>query len=341
MPAVTDRTSFKEYCLRRLGFPTIKINVDDDQVEDRIDDALQFYQDYHFDGVQKVYYVKLLTSSMLGTNTDVNLASHFSQNNMIVGATSGAVATVTTYASNTHSLNISVTVGAGYADFIVGEPLNYYDANGVSHSTGASVTWYQLGDIDARYINMDPSVTRDAQGNPIEIIGVTRIFPIQDSQASINMFDLRYQLRLNELYDFTSASYINYTLTMQHLRSLEIMFTGEVPIRFARHQRKLFIDWAWGYSEAPAGQPVVVECYAVINPDVYYAVWNDRWLKEYATCLIKRQWGENLKKFGGITLPGGVTLNGKDLWDEADKEIEILETQMQEDYELPAEWYMN
>jgi hypothetical protein len=259
MPTVSDRQTFKDYCLRRLGFPVIEINVDDDQIEDRINDALQFYQDYHFDGLQKVYYIKLLDDT----------------------------------------------------------------------------------DIANRYINLDPSVTKDSQNNSLEIIGVTRIFPIQDSQATVNMFDLRYQLRLNELYDFTSASYINYTLTQQHLRSLEIMFTGEVPIRYARHQRKLFIDWNWGSPEAPPGMVVVAESYAVINPDEYRAVWNDRWLKEYATNLIKRQWGENLKKFGNIQLPGGVVLNGQSLWDEADKEIETLETQMQTDYEIPAEFYMN
>ena len=158
MATITDRTSFKDYCLRRLGFPVIEINVDDDQIEDRIDDALQYWQDYHFDGTQKVYYIKAVRQQ----------------------------------------------------------------------------------EIDQKYLDLSDST--DAEDNPMEIIGVTRIFPLHDSQASINMFDLRYQLRLNELYDFTSASYINYTLTQQHLRSLELMFTGEVPIRFQRHMQRLYID---------------------------------------------------------------------------------------------------
>jgi hypothetical protein len=175
----------------------------------------------------------------------------------------------------------------------------------------------------------------------MEIVGISRIFPITDSQANVNMFDLRYQLRLNELYDFTSASYINYTLTQQHLRSLEIMFTGEVPIRFQRHMQRLYIDWNWGNDEAPAGQIVIAECYAVINPDVYNLVWNDRWLKEYATALIKRTWGNNMKKFGGITLPGGVQLNGQDTFNEAATEIERLETEMEKNYGAPLEWFMN
>lgn len=258
MPSVTNRQTLKEYCLRRLGFPTIDINVDDDQVEDRIDDALQYWQDYHFDALQKLYYIKRLDTT----------------------------------------------------------------------------------DISNKYINLDPSVTVDSQNNHVNIVGVTRVFPITDSLASVNMFDLRYQLRLNELYDFTSASYINYTLTQQHLRSLEIMFTGEVPIRFQRHMHRLFIDWAWGAS-VNAGAVVIAECYATINPDDYESVWNDRWVKEYATALIKRTWGTNLKKFGGVQLPGGVVLNGQTIFDEAAEEIKNLELEMSNNYELPVDWYMN
>jgi hypothetical protein len=259
MASITNRQEFKDYCLRRLGFPVIDINIDDEQVEDRIDDAMQYWQDYHFDGLQKVYYIKAVTQQ----------------------------------------------------------------------------------DINQRYIDMRPSVTKDSSNNSLNIVGVTRIFPIQDSQATINMFDLRYQLRLNELYDFTSASYINYTLTMQHLRSLEILFTGEVPIRFQRHMHKLFIDWAWGASEAPVGTIVVAECYAMINPDVYNAVWDDRWLKRYATALIKRNWGDNLKKFQGVQLLGGVTLNGDKIYEDAVEEIKQLEQEMESNYGAPLEWFMN
>jgi hypothetical protein len=257
MATITNRQEFKDYCLRRLGFPVIDINVDDDQVEDRIDDALQYWQDYHFDGLQKVYYIKA------------------------VGDT----------------------------------------------------------EINQKYIDL--SDTRDADGNPLEIVGISRIFPVYDSQASINMFDLRYQLRLNELYDFTSASYINYTLTQQHLRSLELMFSGEVPIRYQRHMQRLYIDWAWGSYQAGAGTVVVAEAYAVINPDVYSKVWTDRWLKEYATALIKRTWGNNLKKFSGLQLPGGVQLNGDKIYQEAEDEIKGLEEEMSTQYYSPLEWFMN
>jgi hypothetical protein len=257
MATITSRTAFKDYCLRRLGFPVIEINVDDDQVEDRIDDALQYWQDYHFDGLQKVYYVK-----------------HVDQT-----------------------------------------------------------------DVNNKYIDL--SNTLDSSNNRLQITGVTRIFPLYDSQATITMFDLRYQLRLNELYDFTSASYINYTMTLQHLRMLEQLFTGEVPIRYQRHMERLYIDWAWGQSEAPVGTVVVAECYATVDPNVYHQAWNDRWLKEYATALIKRSWGNNLKKFNGIQLPGGVTLNGDKIYQEADNEINALHAEIGDKYGAPLEFMMN
>ena len=257
MSTTTTRTAFKDYCLRRLGFPVIEINIDDDQVEDRIDDALLYYQDYHFDGLQKVYYIKSIDQT----------------------------------------------------------------------------------DITNKYL--DISQAKDSSNNALEITGITRIFPVTDSQSSVNMFDLRYQLRLNELYDFTSASYINYTLTQQHLRSLELMFSGEVPIRFVRNMQRLYIDWAWGASEAPVGTKVIAECYAVVDPTIYGRVWNDRWLKEYATTLIKIQWGANLKKFAGIQLPGGVSLNGNVIFDEAMAEKKRLEEDMITNYGGPLEWLMN
>ena len=256
MAIITTRDNFKAYCLRRLGAPVIEINIDDAQVEDRIDDAIQYWQDYHFDGLQKFYYIKHITQT----------------------------------------------------------------------------------DINQKYINLTD--VRDSSNNSLEIIGITRVFPITDSQVTVNMFDLRYQLRLHELYDFTSASYVNYTMTQQHIRSLELMFSGEVPIRFQRHMQRLFIDWGWSYPNT-TNTVVIAECYGSINPDVYTRVWNDRWMKEYTTALIKRTWGNNLKKFSGLMLPGGVTMNGDKIYEEAVAEIEKLEGEMQTEYGAPLEMFMN
>ena len=254
---ITTRQDFTNYCLRRLGAPVIQINVDEDQISDRIDDAIQYWQDYHFDGTQKVYWIHTITNQ----------------------------------------------------------------------------------DVSNMYLDATQALASDGSG--LQIIGISRIFPLSDSQATINMFDLRYQLRLNELYDFTSASMINYTMTQQHLRSLELQFTGEVPIRFNRATQRLFIDWAWGDLEAPTGQVVISECYAAVDPAQSPKMWDDRWLKRYATALIKQQWGSNMSKYGGLQLPGGVTLNGKDVFDEASDEIDQLHKEMQNEYSAPCEWFLN
>ena len=337
MATVNNREEFKEYCLRRLGFPVIEINCDEEQIQDRIDDALQYFTDYHFDGIQKVYYIKAVTGSLIVSDIDISDTMTNAANATFIGASSGSLALLKVGGyQGANNTNISVM---GNQAFTQGEGISYYDQSGNIVPTGANVVSYMMGDVDQKYLDLSES--KDAQGNPMEIIGVPRIFPVTDSQAGVNMFDLRYQLRLNELYDFTSASYINYTLTQQHLRSLELMFTGEVPIRFQRHMQRLYIDWAWGYSEAPVGTIVVAECYANINPDVYTKVWNDRWLKLYATALIKRSWGSNLKKFNNLQLPGGVTLNGDKIFDEAVEEIDKLHKEMETQYGSPLEFYLN
>jgi hypothetical protein len=153
------------------------------------------------------------------------------------------------------------------------------------------------------------------------------------------MFDLRYQLRLNELYDFTSASYVNFTLTMQHLRTLELLFTGRVPILFNKHMNQLFIQWAWG-SEVTTLDVCILETYQLLDPTVWPDVWNDRWLKMYATALFKRQWGENIRKYDNVQLPGGIMLNGEKIYQSAIKEIEDLESKIITDYSLPVDLLM-
>ena len=313
MAAPSTRTEFKDYCLRRLGFPVIQINVDDDQVDDRIDDALQFFHDYHFDGVEKIYMKHRITQD----------------------------------------------------------------------------------DIDRKFIYC-----------PDPVIFVTKIFPFDDSNSSINMFDLRYQLRLHDLYDFTSVSYVSYEITMQHITTLNMLFSGYPQHRFNRHQNKIFLDIDWS-RDATLGEYVVIECYRKLVPDTIMLtgtvtatntsnlitgtgttfdqqiiegdiitisgqdaqinriisptqayltsnlvtsvttatatktgvsdVWDDRFLKQYATALIKYQWGTNLSKFAGVQMPGGVTLDGPRIMTEAQVEIDKIETEMQAYNVLPPE----
>lgn len=304
MAKPTTRQQFKDYCLRKLGWPVIDINVDDDQVEDRIDEALSFFNDYHFDGVEKMY---------------------------------------------------------------------------MKHQI-------QQADIDRGWIYCPDAVT-----------SVTGVLPFDQSNSSVNMFDLRYQLRLHDLYDFTSVSYVSYEITMQHITTLNMLFSGKPQFRFNRHQNKVFLDIDWT-RDVKAGDYVVIECYRKMEPDTinlsgtvtgnttgtlitgadtYFDqeilendfvnfgdairqvkkiisptqiiidepltegasditmykqgvsdVWNDRFLKKYATALIKLQWGNNLSKFTGIQMPGGVTLDGVRIMTEAHDEIEKIEEEL-------------
>ena len=236
-----DRESFKDHCLRRLGWPVIDINVDDDQVDDRVDEAFDFFWQFHFDATEKMYFKYQVTS------TDVT--------------------------------------------------------NG----------WIPL---------------------PTSIFGVTKIFPVNTQLFSNNMFSYNYQFALNDLPSLTGGSMQNYVITMQYLRTIEMLLIGEAPVRFNRHTSKLYIDFKWG-TDVIAGQWLIVECQQIIDPAIYADVWNDRLLQKYATALIKRQWGYNLKKYSGVQLPGGITLNGQPTYEEASEEIEKIEDEIKKTFQEP------
>ena len=239
----SSREELKQYCLRRLGAPVIDINVDDEQLEDRIDDALKYYQDYHFDGTEHVYLKHQITAD----------------------------------------------------------------------------------DISNEYIPI-----------PEPVIGVVRVFDIGDSVNSSNLFNIRYQIHLNDLFDFTSTTYVPYVTAMRHVEQLEEIFVGKQPIRFNRHKNRLHIDLDWSGGDVNVGEYVIVEAYRILDPDTYTDVYSDWWLRQYTTALFKRQWGNNLKKFEGMQLPGGMTFNGQLLYQEAEDEIQRLEQEMINSYSLPV-----
>ena len=244
MSVPSSREQLKDWCLRQLGFPVIEINVDDDQVEDRIDEALQYFQEFNYDGVERWYLKHQVTAD----------------------------------------------------------------------------------NITNQYIPITEN-----------IIGVTRIFPVGSTNASVNMFDLRYQLRLHELYDFTSTSYVNYTITQQHIRTLDMLFSGETPIRFNRHTDKLYIDWDWS-ADIEVGEYIVIEGYIIVDPNTYTDIYNDRMLKKLATAYIKRQWAANMSKFAGMQLPGGVTMNGVAMYQDAMNEIKDIEELIRNTHEEPPQF---
>lgn len=325
MATPNSRQGLIDYCLRELGHPVIEINVDDDQLSDRIDQAFQYYQDYHYDGVERIYLKHKITASeiIIASST----ATSFTSGETVTGQQSGATGRVVVYESATgmsSSYATSVLVRNLTGNFTTGEVL-------LGSTTGHSstVVSYRVGDIDRGYIDLDDS-----------IIGVVRVLPFSATNTGLDyMFDLRYQLRLNDLFDLLSTSIIYYQQVKQHLSLIDMLLVGEKSFRFARHQNRLNIDMRWG-SDVKLGEHLLIECWKILDPNVYTDVYNDRFLKRYATALIKKQWGNNLKKFSGITMPGGVTLNGDKIYDEAVAEIEQLEVEMRDTYQEPPRFML-
>ena len=255
MAVPSSKATLKTYCLRALGFGVIDINVSDDQIDDRVDEALQYFAQYHYDGVERMLLKYQVTAAdITRSKTDSTTTA-------------------------TDSIDSSITASFG-------------EGNG--------------------FIPM-----------PSSVISVMGIFPFSDSSTN-NMFDVRYQLRLNDLYDFSSTSIIHYEMTMQHLDFLEHILVGEKPIRFNEHQNRLYIDMDWS-NDITAGEYIIIECYRKIDPASYSDIFDDIHLKRYATALIKRQWGANLSKFSGVAMLGGVTMNGENIFSQAQEELEKLE----------------
>ena len=266
---ITTRETLKQYCLRALGKPVVEINVEDDQVEDRIDEALQYFAQYHYDGVERMYLKYQVTAD------DITRARSDE-----------------TLSTVTDSRDSTVT-----AIFKEGK----------------------------NYIPM-----------PSNVMSVVQVFPFTD-KAALNLFDVRYQLRLNDLYDFSSTSIIHYDMTLRHLDLLDHILTGERPVRFNAHTNRLYIDMDW-QNDVDAGDFMIIECYRKLDGSNYSDVFDDIFLKKYLIQLVKKQWGQNLSKFQGVAMLGGVQMNGEQIYTQAQEEINRLEEQIQLAYELPPHY---
>jgi hypothetical protein len=318
MAAPATRQQLIDYCLRELGHPVIEINVDDDQVSDRIDAALQYYQDYHYDGVERLYLKQQVTATRITLST--GNASSFALGVTVTGSSSGAYATVCSEL-NTTSNGTTLLVKGSTGTWTTGETI--VGSNGTT-STVVSVS---LGNVDKQYFELDDS-----------IIGVRRVLPFSAVNTGQSyMWDIRYQMRLNDMFDLLSTSIIYYEQVKSHLALIDQLLVGTKSFRFQRHQNRLYLDMSWN-TDVSVGEYVIVECYKILDPNTWTDVYNDRFLKRYATALIKKQWGNNLKKFAGIQMPGGVTLNGKEIYDEAVNEIEYLENEAQSTYVEPPDF---
>ena len=266
MAIPTTKATFKNYCLRALGFGVIDINVSDDQADDRIDEALQYFREFHYDGSIKCYLKHQLTQAEIDS---------FKTNEAHAAATTGTQA---------------------ISNQTYGEAKNYITL-------------------------------------PEHVLSVINLFPFSSGTQS-NMFDLQYQLRLNDLWDLTSTSVMYYSQVQSHLALLNQMLVGQIPIRYNMHSNRLYIDY--NAEKLAKDEWIIIECYRKIDPNDMTDVYNDMWLKKYATQKVKYQWGQNLSKFGGIALPGGVTLDAERMMTEANEEITKLEEESRLNYEMPV-----
>ena len=301
MAIPNSRSTLKEYCLRNLGKPVIDINVDDDQVEDRIDEALQFFAQHHYDGVERMYLKYKVTADDI-TRVRTNLSD-------FTATDKGSIQ------DNIELEEGTSTTGDTTGDLLLEDTFKVLNET----SSGATTTWTET----ENYI-----VVPDA------IVSVVNIFPFSD-RANLNIFDVKYQLRLNDLYDFSSTSIVHYELTMRHLDFLDHILVGEKPYRFNQHMNRLYIDMDWNES-VDADEHLIIDCYRKLDPTKYTDIYDDIFLKRYVTSLIKRQWGQNLSKFSGTAMLGGVTLNGPELFSTAIAEQQKLEEEIRTTYETPA-----
>jgi len=315
MAKPTSRTELIDYCLRKLGHPVLEINIDDDQLEDRIDEAFQYYRDFNYDAVEKIYLKTQITATLIQI-VGVNAAS-FTNGETITGGTSGATSIVYS-GSAANKFNIFKTSGT----FTVGETIT-----GSRSGTSAVIQTVTLGNYDNKYITLTDAV-----------ISVERIIQLSNRTQAMGMFDVRYQLMLNNIQSFTNTDIQYYSMLKTELQLINDLLTGQKPIRFNRHMNRLFVDMDWT-ADINIGDYIIVEGWSTLDPDTYTDVYSDGWLKKYATALIKQQWGTNLKKFEGVLLPGGVTLNGQIIYNEAVEEIKELKEEVQNMYQLPTDFF--
>jgi len=274
MAQPTTRQQLIDYCLRKLGAPVLEINVADEQIDDLIDDALQYFNERHYDGVERMYLKYKITED------DINRGR--------ANGTNGVGIVTTTGSSN--------ITGFGTATF------NFYESS--------------------NYIQV-----------PDSVIGVEKIFKFDTSSISGGMFSIKYQLFLNDLYYFNSVELLQYSMVKSYLEDIDFLLTTDKQIRFNKRQNRLYLDIDWASQNKDTF--LVIDCYRALDPTNFSKVYNDSFVKKYLTSLIKRQWGQNLIKFQGVKLPGGTELNGRQLYEDAERELEDIKQRMFNEYEMP------
>ena len=275
MAKPSTRQGLIDYCFRKLGAPVLEINVDDDQVDDLIDDALQLFNERHYDGVERMFLKYKLTQEDLDRGK----------------------------AQGTSEVGIVTT-------------------------TGQSTNVSGVGTITSNFYE-----TSNFIQVPDAVVGIEKIFKFDSSTISGGMFSIKYQLFLNDLYRFNSVDLLQYSMTKTFLEDIDFLLTTDKQIRFNKRQNRLYLDIDWKAQEVDSY--LIIDCYRALDPTEFTKVFNDPFIKLYLTSLIKRQWGQNLIKFKGVKLPGGIELNGREIYEDAERELENIRQRMMLEYETP------
>ena len=276
MAQPASRTDLINYCKRQLGAPVLEINVADEQIDDLVDDALQYFQERHFDGVTQTFLKYKITQ----------------------------------------------------------EDIDRGRARGGSNNAAGITTSTATSDIDGSSVTFSFEENSNYLQVPPEIIGITKVFKFDGSNTvTNNMFSVKYQLFLNDIYYWGSTEILTYAMTKRYLEDIDFALSTDKFIRFNQRQDRLYLDFDWG--SATKDDYLIIDCYRMLDPNSYSRVWNDSFLKRYVTALVKRQWGQNLMKFQGVKLPGGIELNGRQIYDDAQRDLEVIREQMSNTYELP------
>ena len=274
MSKPNTRQELIDYCLRKLGAPVLEINVADEQIDDLVDDALQYFNERHYDGVERMYLKYKITQD------DIDRGK----------------------ARGTNGVGIVTTTGTSNIPGYGSTSFNFYESS--------------------NYIQV-----------PDSVIGVEKIFKFDTSSISGGMFSIKYQLFLNDLYYFNSVELLQYAMVKSYLEDIDFLLTTDKQIRFNKRQNRLYLDIDW--SSQTADTFFVIDCYRALDPSDFSKVYNDSFVKKYLTALIKKQWGQNLIKFQGVKLPGGTELNGRQLYEDGERELEDIKQRMFSEYEMP------
>ena len=268
MTKPSSRQQLIDYSLRKLGFPVLEINVDDDQIDDLVDDALQYFQERHFDGIERTFLKHEITEANLET-----------------------------------------------------------------FKTGTTTTTGTQPTSSVGVVNPSFTETQNFLQLPDHVLGVEKVFKMDQSNISSGLFNIKYQIFLNDLYYYGALDLMNYAMVKTYLEDLSRLITPDVQLRFNKRQHRLYMDIDW--RQVSKNTYLIIECYRLVDPANASDIYNDWWLKRYLVAIIKRQWGQNLMKFQGVMLPGGVSLNGRQIYDDAVREIEQIEYELRTEYELP------